>query len=243
MENQDISVHIVRSRSKLNLERKCFLYQELIIPNADMLIKDICFINSIPLITIVDTGATHFFIVTDCVKRFFGVNLICLPLRDLDVILGINWLEFNHVHIICYNKYVRFVFPIEEEEMGLLSARKMEEVLQDEAQVFALFAYLSAESQAVIDEFSIVHDFLDVFLDDVSDVPPKREVEFFIDLVPGTRHVSMVPYMMSTSEFEELRKKLEDLLENKFVRPSVSPCGAPMLLVKKDGSMRLCVDY
>ena len=75
-------------------------------------------------------------------------------------------------------------------------------------------------------------------------MPPEREVEFSIDLVPGTKPVSMAPYRMSASELAELKKQLEDLLEKKFVRPSVSPWGAPVLLVKKkDGSMRLCIDY
>ncbi|MCI69804.1 RNA-directed DNA polymerase (Reverse transcriptase), partial [Trifolium medium] len=69
-------------------------------------------------------------------------------------------------------------------------------------------------------------------------------VEFTIDLVPGTSPISMAPYRMSTSELKELKKQLEDLLEKKFIRPSVSPWGAPMLLVKKkDGSMRLRIDY
>jgi len=54
-------------------------------------------------------------------------------------------------------------------------------------------------------------------------VPPEREVEFYIDLVPGTKPVSMTPYRMSASELAELKKQLEDLLEKKFVRPSVSP--------------------
>ena len=72
----------------------------------------------------------------------------------------------------------------------------------------------------------------------------KRVASIMIDLVPGTKPVSMAPYRMSASELAELKKQLEDLLEKKFVRPSVSPWGAPVLLVKKkDGSMRLCVDY
>ncbi|MCI30823.1 RNA-directed DNA polymerase (Reverse transcriptase), partial [Trifolium medium] len=75
-------------------------------------------------------------------------------------------------------------------------------------------------------------------------VPPEREVEFAIDLIPDTSPISMAPYRMSASELKELKKQLEELLEKKFIRPSVSPWGAPILLVKKkDGSMRLCVDY
>jgi len=89
-----------------------------------------------------------------------------------------------------------------------------------------------------------VKEFLEVFPDEILDVPPEREVEFAIDLVPGTKPVSMAPYHMSASELAELKKQLEDLLDKKFVRPSVSPWGAQVLLVKKkNGSMRLCIDY
>jgi len=69
-------------------------------------------------------------------------------------------------------------------------------------------------------------------------------VEFAIDLVPGTSPISIALYRMSASELGELKKQLEELLEKQFIRPSVSPWGAPVLLVKKkDGNMRLCVDY
>jgi hypothetical protein len=82
------------------------------------------------------------------------------------------------------------------------------------------------------------------FPDEIPDVPPEREVEFANDLIPGTKPVSMAPYRMSASELAELKKQLEDLLDKKFIRPSVSPWGTPVLLVKKkDGSMRLCIDY
>ena len=75
-------------------------------------------------------------------------------------------------------------------------------------------------------------------------MPPAREVEVSIDLVPDTKPISMAPYRMSAFELSELKKKLKDLLEEKFVRPSVSPWGAPVLLVKKkDGSIRLCMYY
>ena len=87
-------------------------------------------------------------------------------------------------------------------------------------------------------------EFPEVFPDEITDVPLEREVEFAIDLVPGTRPVSTEPYRMSTSELSELKKQLEELLEKKFVRPSVSSWGTPVLLVKKkDGNMRFCVDY
>jgi len=110
--------------------------------------------------------------------------------------------------------------------------------------MFSLMAFLSIENQTVIDKLQVVCEFPEVFPDEIPDVPPEREVEFSIDLVPGTKLVSMAPYRLSASELAELKKQLEDLLDKKIVRPSVPPWGAPMLLVKKkDGSMWLCIDY
>ncbi|MCI69594.1 cellular nucleic acid-binding protein, partial [Trifolium medium] len=74
-----------------------------------------------------------------------------------------------------------------------------------------------------MEELPVVCEFPDVFLEDVSDVPPEREVEFTIDLVPGTSPISIAPCRMSASELNELKKQLEELLEKKFIRPSVSP--------------------
>ena len=72
----------------------------------------------------------------------------------------------------------------------------------------------------------------------------RERLNFSIDLFLGTKPVLMAPYRMSASELAELKKQLEDFLDKKFVRPSVSPWGAPVLLIKKkDGSMRLCIDY
>lgn len=136
------------------------------------------------------------------------------------VILGMNWLEFNYVRINYY-KSVQFLAPDEEEEVGLLTARQLTELMRDEAQVFLLIASLCVESQAVIDELQVVREFSEVFLDDISDVHPERDVEFSIDLVLSIRPISMTPYIKSAFELAELKKQLEDLLEKKFVRPSV----------------------
>ncbi|XP_058741124.1 uncharacterized protein LOC131613474 [Vicia villosa] len=247
----------------------------------DRLIRGTCFINSMPLITIIDTGATHCFIAAECVEKLglvlssmngemvvevpakgsvttslvclkcplsifnrdFAVDLVCLPLAGLDVILGMNLLEYNYAHINCYNKTVRFS-TAEEEGAGLVSSKQVRQLLKEEVEMFSLMATLSIENQNIIDELPVVCEFPEVFPDEIPDVPPERGIEFTIDLVPGTRPVSMAPYRMSASELTELKKQLEDLLEKKFVRPSVSPWGAPVLLVKKkDISMRLCVDY
>jgi hypothetical protein len=87
-------------------------------------------------------------------------------------------------------------------------------------------------------------EYLDVFPADITSLPPEREIEFSIELIPGAEPVSAAPYRMLPLELKELKSQLEELIQKHFIRPSVSPWGAPVLLVKKkDGSMRLCIDY
>nr|GFD15850.1 putative reverse transcriptase domain, aspartic peptidase domain protein [Tanacetum cinerariifolium] len=90
----------------------------------------------------------------------------------------------------------------------------------------------------------IVSEFLDVFPDELPGIPPVREVEFDIELIPGAEPISKAPYRMAPVELKELKDQLQELLERGFIRPSVSPWGAPVLFVKKkDGSMSLFIDY
>ena len=75
-------------------------------------------------------------------------------------------------------------------------------------------------------------------------MPPNREIEFSIDLLPGAAPISRAPYRMAPTELKELKEQLVELLDKGFIRPSASPWGAPVLFVKKkDGSLRLCIDY
>nr|GEX79649.1 putative reverse transcriptase domain, aspartic peptidase domain protein [Tanacetum cinerariifolium] len=90
----------------------------------------------------------------------------------------------------------------------------------------------------------IVSEFPDVFPDELPGIPSVREVEFNIKLILGSEPISKAPYRMAPIELKELKDQLQELLERGFIRPSVSPWGAPVLFVKKkDSSMRLCIDY
>ncbi|XP_042449022.1 uncharacterized protein LOC122033943 [Zingiber officinale] len=95
-----------------------------------------------------------------------------------------------------------------------------------------------------ISDIPIVREYPDVFPEELPSLPPKRQVEFMIELIPGTTPVSKAPYRMAPKELEELKVQLQELLDRGFIHLSVSPWGAPVLFVKKkDGSMRLCIDY
>jgi hypothetical protein len=106
-----------------------------------------------------------------------------------------------------------------------------------------LAAFL-VDGKFVGNNIRVVRDFLDVFPEELPGMPPDREVEFVIDLLPGTAPISKRPYRMSIEELKELKKQLTELQETGYIRPSSSPWGALVLFVqKKDRSQRMCVDY
>jgi hypothetical protein len=93
-------------------------------------------------------------------------------------------------------------------------------------------------------DIPIVCEYPDVFSDDLPGMPPDRDIEFIIELQPGTAPISKRPYRMPPNELAELKIQLQDLLDKGFIHPSASPWGCPALFVKKkDNSLRLCVDY
>ncbi|GJT15204.1 putative reverse transcriptase domain-containing protein [Tanacetum coccineum] len=95
-----------------------------------------------------------------------------------------------------------------------------------------------------LEDVPIVQDFPEVFPEDLPGLPPTRQVEFQIDLVPGAAPVARAPYRLAPSEMKELSEQLKELSDKGFIRPSSSPWGALVLFVKKkDGSFRMCIDY
>ncbi|GKB36641.1 hypothetical protein Tco_0881583 [Tanacetum coccineum] len=89
----------------------------------------------------------------------------------------------------------------------------------------------------------IVQDFPEVFPEDLPGLPPTRQVEFQIDLVPGAAPVARAPYRLAPPEMKKLSEQLKEPSDKGFIRPSSSPWGAPVLFVKKDGSFHMCIDY
>ena len=95
-----------------------------------------------------------------------------------------------------------------------------------------------------ISRIPMVWRYPDVFLEELPGLPPEREIDFTIELLPGTGPISQPLYRMAPAELKELQVQLQELVDKGFIRPSVSPWGAPVLFVKKrDGSLRLCIDY
>ena len=90
----------------------------------------------------------------------------------------------------------------------------------------------------------MLNEFMDVFSEEIPGLPPQREIDFSIETIPGSAPTSKVPYQMSIPDLTELKIQLQELLDKGYIRPSVSPWGAPVLFVKKkDGTLRMCIDY
>jgi len=95
-----------------------------------------------------------------------------------------------------------------------------------------------------LEEVPVVCEYPDVFPEQLPGMPPDRDIEFVIDLLPGTGPIAKRPYRMATDELNELKEQLRELQEKGYIRPSSSPWGSPVLFVrKKDGSLRMCIDY
>ena len=94
------------------------------------------------------------------------------------------------------------------------------------------------------EDIPVVKDFSDVYPDEIPGMPPLRQMVFCINLIPRAIPISRAPYQMTPAELKELKTQLEELLEKRYIWPSTSPWGAPVLFVtKKDGTLRLCIDF
>jgi hypothetical protein len=164
--------------------------------------------------------------------REFSATPIVLEESSIDLILGMSWLRNANANIQCGRGTVELTSPKGERfqvEIAVTTSTRRASFLID--------------GKFVGDNIRVVRDFPDVFPEELIGTPPDREVQYVIDLLPGTAPISKRTYRMSVEELKELKKQLTELHEARYIRSSSSPWGAPVLFVqKKDGSQRMCVD-
>ncbi|GJV51893.1 putative reverse transcriptase domain-containing protein [Tanacetum coccineum] len=154
-----------------------------------------------------------------------------VELGSFDVIIGMDWLANHHAVIVCDEKIVRI--PYGDEVLIVQGDRS---VTKKETE--------DKSEEKRLEDVPTVRDFPEVFLEDLPELPPTRQVEFQIDLVPGAAPVARAPYRLAPTELQELSTQLQELSDKGFIRPISSPWGAPVLFVKKKyGSFRMCIDY
>nr|GEW36791.1 putative reverse transcriptase domain-containing protein [Tanacetum cinerariifolium] len=185
-----------------------------------------------------------------------AIPLFLLRHKDLfnfDVIIGMDWLSKCHAKILYDEKVVHIPIGGEtliiggdqrKSRMNLISCIKTERYISRGCQIFMIQVMEKKSDEKRLEDVPVVKDFLNVFPEDLPGLPPVHQVEFQIDLIPGTTHVACAPYRLDTSKMQELSNQLQELIDRGFIRPSTSPWGAPVLFVKKkDGSFRMCIDY
>jgi hypothetical protein len=177
-----------------------------------------------------------------------------LPLGSYDCLIGMDWLDQHHAILDCRNK--EFTCLDEEGNWKIvqgipravaireISAMQLKKCYRKGCQLFAAHVEEASKDEvSKIEYHALLKYFEDVF-QEVPGLPPKRDIDFSINLMPGAAPVSKNPYRMSTPELKELQLQLEELLKKGYICPSVSPWGAPVLFVKnKDGTLRLCIDF
>jgi hypothetical protein len=160
--------------------------------------------------------------------REFYANPIVLQSTGIDIILGMGWLT-KYDAVIHYSKRSVVLTSSEGERFEFVAT------LPSAAD--CAVNQLKADSN---EDIRIVREYPDIFTDDLPGMPPEHDIEFIIDLLPGTAPIAKRPYRMSVGELEELKKQLKELLDKQFIRPSSSPWGAPVIFVKKkDGTQRM----
>nr|ABA98150.1 retrotransposon protein, putative, Ty3-gypsy subclass [Oryza sativa Japonica Group] len=226
-------------------------------------------VNSVPAIVLFDSGASHSFISQAFVKingwktqnlrvpmivhspgrniratqicpevnlRIEEVDFLAKPIvldsQSLDIILGMDWLAKQKGQIDCAEKSITLQGP------GGKQVRFTSNTPTASRSLLTCFQVTSLESVPIVCEYP------DVFPEELTSMPPDREIEFAIELAPGTAPIAKRPYRMAANELAEVKRQIEELESKGYVRPSSSPWGAPVLLVKKkDGSERMVIDY
>ncbi|GJU56753.1 putative reverse transcriptase domain-containing protein [Tanacetum coccineum] len=184
-----------------------------------------------------------------------------VELGSFDAIIGMDWLAKYQAVIVYAEKIVRIPWRNETliihgdgsnqgnvTRLNIISCTKTQKYMEKGFPIF--LAHVTAKEvedksgKKRLEDVPIVRDFPEVFPEDLPGLPPTRQVEFQIDLVPGAAPVARAPYRLAPSEMKELSEQLKELSDKGFIRPSSSPWGAPVLFVKKkDGSFRMCIDY
>jgi hypothetical protein len=173
-------------------------------PGGEMRTKHIC-----PAVSITIRGVD------------FLVNLIVLDSRGIDIILGMDWLRKYDGVILCVKKAIRLT----KEDGTIVEFNAAIQVDQ--------VSLLDKVQGTSLNEIRVVQEYLNVFPKDLPGMPSDRDIEFIIELLPGTPPISKRPYRMPVNELVELKKQIAKLQSKEFIHPSSSPWGAPMLFMEK----------
>ena len=167
------------------------------------------------------------------------VDLRIMDMLEFDVILRMDWLIAYRVVIDCEHRRVttytqdgiRVVFQGDKHD--ILPQIVYESRCQGQLAGWLASLTLEDEVRPDLDLPRVVCEYVDVFSNELPGLPPHKDVDFGIELHPGTSPISMTPHRMALVELQELRVQLQDLLDKGFIRPSTSPWGAQLLFARR----------
>jgi hypothetical protein len=239
------------------------------IPMGEEVLAGTFFLNRHPIIILFNSGASHDFISSACAerarltlvvsgalymistpggqvdtngiaqkvafelsRRVISTNLLILSGHGIDDILGMRWMKLQKVVLDIAARLVHLYSPVYGKvTLHLPATSRIKE-------------YLHQVVGRWLEDVQVVHEFSDVFPEDLPRMPPERAIEFKIELQPGMAPIAKALYKMSPLELEELKVQLHELLDKGFIHPSSSRWDCPALFVsKKDKDLCLCVDY
>jgi hypothetical protein len=164
----------------------------------------------------------------------YFADLYVLPLKNIKVVLGMDWMSDHGAHIDCEEKTV----SIRKPGGGRITYQA------DKHTHVEIGIQLNSLKEAKLEDIPVVNEFMDVFPQELPGMPPDREIEFTINLKPGTAPISQAPYKMGPKELKELKEQLDELESKGFIQESISPWGSPVIFVdKRDGGKRMCGDF
>ncbi|XP_016743031.2 uncharacterized protein [Gossypium hirsutum] len=174
----------------------------------------------------------------------FPADLMLLPFREFDIILRMDWLMKHDMVVNCREKRISLKFQTGDiilvesgnldDTIRMISSISAQKLLRKGNEAYLAYIFDTRSSKSKLEQLSIVNEFMDVFPEELPGLPPDRKVELVIDVLPGTAPISMTSYRMAPGELKELKTQLQKLLDKGFIRPSMSPWGAPILFVKKE---------
>ncbi|KAA3473717.1 DNA/RNA polymerases superfamily protein [Gossypium australe] len=184
----------------------------------------------------------------------FPADLMLLPFDEFDIILGMDWLTSHEAVVDCKRKFIDLkcrngeTIRIKSCDVNgiptVISSMVAQKYVRKGCEAYLAYVLDNKMSEKLMKSVPVVCEYTDVFPEELPGLPPVREIEFGIELVPDATPISIAPYRMVPTELKELKAQLQELTERGFARLSFSPWGAPVLLVKKkDGTMRMCIDY
>ncbi|GKD68308.1 putative reverse transcriptase domain-containing protein [Tanacetum coccineum] len=203
--------------------------------------------------TIVSTNTVLKGCTLNLVNHLFEIDLMPIELGTFDIIISMDWLAKHDAIIVCGEKVVRIPYgnktlTVESDKgmsrLKVISCIKARKYIERGGHLFLAHVTEKKPKEKRLEDVPVIRNFPEVFPDELPGLPPPRQVEFRIDMVPGAAPIARAPYHLAPSEMKELSEQLRELLEKGFIRPSSSPWGALVLFVKKkDGFFRMCVDY